>query len=299
MLRAMATSGTIIERFAQASGDLPSTVDRMLRPLRAAGLAPFGERGRGQRQGHYDVSHLANVLMAFGGAQPADAAEAVSLFRNLPHCFSAGVPPHDSGRPYPKEGLNFGAGLEQVIQSVASDWEKVLRLLPQDLAHPYGPWPDQIRLTLRMPTAEVMWLSATGPIERKDFYSSAESMKSTPISGVQFDHGVTRSTQIDGKMVILAAELLRSHPSWRPSQTLLPPSASAVPNADQKDESAESVPTLPAPTRGRQHARRSPAHSSQPATARETRATVEASQPTFASRPLTFLDFEKSESLSS
>jgi hypothetical protein len=73
----------VIERFAAVSGLLPSTLDRMLRPLRDAGLVPKGAKGRGQRHGHFEPPHLANLIMALAGMQPSDAAEAVNLLRPL------------------------------------------------------------------------------------------------------------------------------------------------------------------------------------------------------------------------
>jgi hypothetical protein len=79
----MATSGEVIERFAAVAGLLPSTLERMLRPLRGAGLVPVGVKGRGQAHGHFEPPHLANLIMALAGMQPSDAAEAVSLVRPL------------------------------------------------------------------------------------------------------------------------------------------------------------------------------------------------------------------------
>lgn len=73
----MATSGVIISEMAKVSGDLPSTIDRMLRSLRAAGLAPMGAPGRGKQEGQFNLDHLADLVISFAGRQPSDAAEAV------------------------------------------------------------------------------------------------------------------------------------------------------------------------------------------------------------------------------
>src|SRR4051794_10981464 len=77
----MATSMQVIERMADASGVLPSTLDRTLRPLRDASYVPMGEKGRGKSRGQYEPHHLVNVILGLAGYQPSDAEEAVRLLR--------------------------------------------------------------------------------------------------------------------------------------------------------------------------------------------------------------------------
>ena len=79
----MATSGAVITRISEAAGVAPATVDRMLRPLRAAGLAPTGRPGRGQTEGTFEPFHLMCLTLAFAGAQPSDAAEAAEMLRQF------------------------------------------------------------------------------------------------------------------------------------------------------------------------------------------------------------------------
>lgn len=77
----MAASGQVITRFAAASGFTPSTVERMLRPLREQGMAPIGEKGARQVRGQYDLRHLANVVLSFASLQPSESAQVAAAMR--------------------------------------------------------------------------------------------------------------------------------------------------------------------------------------------------------------------------
>lgn len=94
----MAKSGRIIEKFAAASGLLPSTIDRILRSLRAKALVPTGRPGRlpanGRRvpvipgmavdhtaSGHFRPSEIINVFLGLAAQDPVGAADAVYTLR--------------------------------------------------------------------------------------------------------------------------------------------------------------------------------------------------------------------------
>lgn len=80
----MASSGLVVPRIAEVAGYPPAAVLRMVRDLQGAGLAPLGTYGRGKQHGQFEREHLANLLLAFAGPQPVDAAEAAGLLRDLP-----------------------------------------------------------------------------------------------------------------------------------------------------------------------------------------------------------------------
>lgn len=79
----MATSAAVIQGISQATGLRPSGIDRVVRSLRDADLVPKGGRGGGKSAAHYEVHHLANVLMALASADPINGAAAVQELRPL------------------------------------------------------------------------------------------------------------------------------------------------------------------------------------------------------------------------
>lgn len=117
----MALSGSVIERFAEASGALYYTIDKVVRYLRAAGLVTSADPGRPRKQGsgriprkgHFESLHLTNVILAFAGPQPSDAADAVKVLRPL--VFESSEPP--TGASY------FGTGdLGSLLDKIIDQW---------------------------------------------------------------------------------------------------------------------------------------------------------------------------------
>lgn len=86
----MAMSGVVIPEMAAVSGLLPNTVERIIRDLRASGMAPMGQHGRGQTHGQFDQFHLANLLLAFAALQPSGSADAVRALNQLQHEWGGG-----------------------------------------------------------------------------------------------------------------------------------------------------------------------------------------------------------------
>ena len=116
----MATSGPVIARFSEAANTPPSTIDRMLRVLRPAGLAPMGRPGRGTSEGVFSPFHLACLLLGFGGAQPSDAAEAAETLRHFQWHHSVRAPWDDTRTPpeliaAPRIPGTLGEVLEAII----------------------------------------------------------------------------------------------------------------------------------------------------------------------------------------
>jgi hypothetical protein len=189
----MALSGSIIERFAEVSGVMPSSIDRMLRPLRDAEMVARGEPGRTPKQGsdriprkgHYEPPHLTNVIFGFAGAQPSDAAEAVKVLRPL--VFEASAPPTGAS--------HFGTGdLGSLLDKIVDRWgtwhaddEDGLRVAPG----------LEMVLSLNPPSARLTFEDADGSIHTERF--GPASPRSVP--------GVQRLTLVSNAMFRLAAEL--------------------------------------------------------------------------------------------
>lgn len=258
----MATSRTVAERFAEVSGYHPATLDRMQRDLRAAGLIPMGEKGRGTLRGHYEASHLANLIVAFWSDQPSDAAETVERVRSMSFQMTTTRAPGDPLWP-PSEpdaphipGTNPVDAIAHMIEGVAQRQERMeaagiteddARALPWNPNAPGIRVPDCITFYRRPSSVKLEWISReTGKISRIDTYFSRNTERCFVFN---------RWYTIESRLLIpFAAEVLRTNPMRKRA---LPPSspAPAVPNAGQENESAGSVPTPPAPTRDRKSAR--------------------------------------------
>lgn len=81
----MATSAQVIDQLASVTGFLPSTVTRLLRVLRAVDLVPTGGRGGGKSSVHFEVGHLAYVLLGMAGHHSSDGPEAARMLAALPY----------------------------------------------------------------------------------------------------------------------------------------------------------------------------------------------------------------------
>lgn len=88
-----------------------ATVVGYMDSLFAADLLPKGTRGRG-KGGQYQLSHLTNLMLGFGGPLPADAAEAAMLARSLVHLKTD---PVTSGQSF----YNLGVVIEKLIDVAA------------------------------------------------------------------------------------------------------------------------------------------------------------------------------------
>jgi hypothetical protein len=192
----MAMTGLVIPEIANVSGLLPSTVDRMLRVLRAAGMVAMGKPGRGREHGHYSPSDLANVILGMAGPQPSDAAEAVMRLRDLKN----------------NEGNLLGDTLEQQIAEVAANLESeqinvIEALLPSDLS-----------MCFDAPHASMDWDADSTNRCHMPFF------RQRPTEHVGY---VTRSTTVNRQVIFVAGRLwldtLRqrsSDPSSAPSGQL-------------------------------------------------------------------------------
>ena len=116
----MAASGQVIVRFAAASGFAPSTVERMLRPLREQGMAPIGEKGARQIRGQYDLRHLANVVLSFASLQPSESAQVATALRAWSY---GGTEP----REVPQKPCTSADTMGQVVEMLIADEARRVR----------------------------------------------------------------------------------------------------------------------------------------------------------------------------
>jgi Sel1 repeat len=135
----MAMSGVVIPRLAAFAGILPSTMDRLIRDLRANGLAPMGKHGRGQEHGQFEASHLSHIILGFAASLPSGAAEAVKDLRplyaeNLQGGFAAGDLAETLGGNLEDEIIRRARIIlsknSEVLQSNNERWELTLCLNP-------------------------------------------------------------------------------------------------------------------------------------------------------------------------
>lgn len=213
----MATSRTVASRFAQLSGYLSSTLDRMQRDLRAAGFIPMGEKGRGSLRGHYEAIHLANLIAAFWGAQPSDAAETVRLVRDMSfQDTSPGEvvwPRSEPNAPH-VPGANPIDAIAHMIEGMAQRQERMeaaevseddARALPWNPNAPGLYIPDYIVFRDSPKRVEFQWISRDDEkAGRIDLYFSREPTRCFIFS---------RSNTVQGNLIIpFTAELLRTNP---------------------------------------------------------------------------------------
>jgi hypothetical protein len=79
----MTTGAQAIERFSEDTGLLAATILRMTKALMAHNLWPKSGFGGGKAARHVEVRHLANLIIAFAGLQPHEAADMVARLRPL------------------------------------------------------------------------------------------------------------------------------------------------------------------------------------------------------------------------
>jgi hypothetical protein len=184
----MATSGRVILWISHAAGVAPSTVMRMLQPLRDAGLVPIGVRGRGQTVGVYEPPHYACLALGFAGAQPSDAAKAAETLRHLQWRHSE----KRRENPSPIDAPRVPGSIEQVLATI--------------IAGDLGPLGEgktpSLVLSLKPPQVIVMW-----PDGQVETYGLPEGTARVPRKA-----GVGRQTVLWGVMLDIAIALWRDTP---------------------------------------------------------------------------------------
>ncbi len=196
ILRVMATSGQVIDRFATVLGLAPSALDRVLRPLREGGLAPAGSPGRKSLQGHYEPVHLVNVVLGLAGAQLSEAAGAAAALRPL--AWTGSAPSADFTGPLIQGDL--GSVLENLI---TTEDQRLVTALPR------------LEITLCLNPVEA--ILDFPPIEpegshHSDFYQLPQA---------ELDYGIPeappnlrRTTTIRGPVLMAARDLWRDTREW-------------------------------------------------------------------------------------
>jgi hypothetical protein len=191
----MAMSGVVIPRLAAFAGILPSTMDRLIRDLRANGLAPMGKHGRGQEHGQFEASHLAHVILGFAASLPSGASEAVKDLRplyaeNLQGAFAAG-----------DLAETLGGNLEdEIIRRAHIILSKNSEVLPSN----HERW--ELTLCLNPVMAWESWV--TDNKEHRRYYRKIEQINLPHMPHPQdFNAGVRKLTVITTTVLNAAAEL--------------------------------------------------------------------------------------------
>jgi hypothetical protein len=229
----MAASGQVIERMAKATGLLPSTIDRTLRPLREAGLVPMGEKGRGQAKGHYEPVHLANLFIALAGHQPSDAADTVKIFIDMEHTAT------DPGGWVARPRTTLGDNLASIIDRVGRRIHTTIGRPPLDGAELTAEmWrpdvPQYVVLSQPLPCSGlIIWAGA-----RRDFYMPVDSHTS--------GGGLSRQTTLNHFPLLAAAELWADTFDRRGNLDLPSPTFGGGATSPEKSETPEPRHRVPA-----------------------------------------------------
>ena len=224
----MATATRTNELLPPILGLLFSTVERLLRALREAGLLPVGKPGGGRGSAHYDAYHFAYILLGLAGLMTSDAPEAVLALRSLPF---RGQQPEPVGA---KSAL-------PTLEDQLADWIKNAGAAPRHGAA----WTPEAKAVLRSWTMELslnplhaIITAQTGEGETVIVYA-AEPTDSVP--------GVRRLTIISGDVLLAVGELLVDTEKQLATSTpsfLDQARANASPESKSAGHPCQRVPTL-------------------------------------------------------
>jgi DNA-binding transcriptional ArsR family regulator len=253
----MAASMQVIERMADASGVLPSTLDRTLRPLREANLVPMGEKGRGKSRGQYEPHHLVNVILGLAGYQPSDAETAVRLLRRDTFAQSGSEaliedhfrdwihriapPPQREDWDGTEEGeakISGGAWLDTLVERLAvmpaQERGEFARICTAQEA--------EIALCVEWPSIVVSWRGEDG--RREEFRFEVEQ---EPLSDLFRSNGIKaprrRLTVFPLTILIVAAELAADTLDYPTKGLSFPPSGSTPESESAPDPARSEAPT--------------------------------------------------------
>jgi hypothetical protein len=236
---AMATSGAVITRISEAAGVAPATVDRMLRPLRAAGLAPKGRPGRGQTEGTYLPFHIMCLTLGFAGAQPSDAAEAAEMLRRFEWYLSLRSP---EGEPLVAPQLvgapRIPGTLGEVLQAIIAGGFGLLQEKPNTVYNWYTP---SLTLSLMPPEATVTWPDGQGG------YGIVEKYGPPKDAVHNFkNRGIERQTLIKSTMIDAAISLWQDTPKTENAGSLAGEPASQTAAQRRADQQSLNISELSA-----------------------------------------------------
>jgi hypothetical protein len=176
-----------------------STIVRMLQPLRDAGLAPMGVRGRGETVGVYEPHHLSYVILGLGGLQPSDAAEAAESLRHLQW----------------KKSIRQSASLD--APRVAGDLSQVLTaIIAGDLGPLGGLNTPCLVLGIEPPEATIIWPDRDGHVTVETYGPPENAVYITK------NAGIVRHITINGVVLDAAIALWRDRPRNYKAGGLLP-----------------------------------------------------------------------------
>lgn len=297
----MLTVGEWCERVAQIGGQKPATMRLIARDYGEADPPLLTRFGRGSKGVKLSTRDGVNLLVGAAIAPPGRATRAINRLQTLPRVQPAGDEAVAAG-----ELTVHDNPLETLVDAVeklrGDKRDKVLPLM-EDFFVEFS-YKGSIEFGLDDGLLVRFVFRKTGVLSTGDdsnnflvftYYPSADAWTELE-RAARYRTMPTHHVFIHGPVLIELANVLRGDEPRHNVISSNPSPAPAVPTAGQESESAGGVPTPPAPSRGRQHARRPSAHSSQPGTTWETRAAVEVAQPASARGPFTFFDSEKSGS---
>lgn len=214
----MATSGPVARVIGGEVGLNDEATYRYQRRLRASEMLPTGESGRGQRVGHYDDRHLAYLILALVGGQPAEAVETARQLANLQYLCTH---PEDITPPASEKG---------------SFLDVLTAFIRADIVYPL-----MIEFSFGLTVTATVFRELEDGREQKDFYSEPGGSHPRSIS-------MFRKVIITHRLIAIAHELWADTMAQQGS--LLPSVSGAAPaSAKPENENAADPARTAAPTR--------------------------------------------------
>lgn len=214
----MATSGTVTRDLASEVGIAEAAVYRYARALRGADLLPAGTDGRGMRTGHYNDRHLAYLILALVGGQPAEAVETAQQLAGLQYL---GTQPEDITPPASEKG---------------SFLDVLTAFIRADIVYPL-----MIEFSFGLAVTATVFRELEDGREQRDVYSEPGGSHPRSIS-------MFRKVIITHRLIAIAHELWAD--TMAQQGDMFPPVSGAAPaSAKPENENAADPARTAAPTR--------------------------------------------------
>ena len=155
----------------------------------------MGDKGRGQKRGHYEPRHLANVLLAFVGTQPSESAEVAKVLGAMEY-----------GRSLPANApkqFEVGTTLHNALTKIIDESGKAIIAAPPNLTMisipEFAPYIlSALKVGLTIPRrAEIFWSTETST--HADIF--------TPNSEYTLSGWIYREATLDRMMIWAACQL--------------------------------------------------------------------------------------------
>jgi hypothetical protein len=248
-----ALSSPAILRLSAAAAMPYATVEKITRPLIAAGRWPSRQRRE------LLAGDLASILNALASLQPSpDAAKIDSIMRRLEY---TGTWPTAAEQTPALGERNWGRLLEQLIQN-APPVSDVPSPPTRDPDGVRGHLPNQIETQVNPLSITLTWFGIDGGVLRYDFYqpNKDERISLYPLGKGTF---LIRKSILFPNMIILAAEILRDTTAYtavKNENAALPGAAPtrsqglAAQNQDDDSKPSSGTSDTPVDKRGRENA---------------------------------------------